>query len=338
MPQPVWPHQLIERHRHALGLGQLAGVLAAPPEVDEIAAAAEIFVLTVRHRQPVVGVDVLVRGIGRDPVGLAVLVGEHQHRTGRTLAVGVECRVEFNGMLDLDESRRLGAVTAGDTAVDVKDCAVGGFDDPRLDGLVGESGIEPQPEVDLVGDPHAEGAVASTVETVDVDALPVDAHPAGPAAGLLHVVHVGQQLPVGVAHLHRQQFPHRGGGLVVQLPFDAGGVRFDIQAPLLQRLNACPAHRPGTQVGTVGTGDGPARKQVPVPAVGHAHLDIAHPGSGVGIVAVSARQQQRAVRRRGEEVAAVRPRRIRVVYVVECRRQLVGELFIGGGVRHRCPS
>ena len=262
-----------------------------------------------------------MRGVGGDPVVLAVLVGEHQHRASRPFVVAVE----FDVVLDLDEPLRQRAVVMSDTAVDVINCAIGGFDDPRLDCAVFEAGVEPQPEVDLVGDTHAECAVPAAVEVVDADALTVDLHPTGPPARFLHVIHVGQHLAVLVAHLHRQQLPHRRGGFVVELPLDAGPVGFDVKPPLFQWLDAGPAHRPGAQVATVITGHRPAGQQIPVPAVGEADLDVAQPGSGVRVVAVAAGQQHRAVRRRGEEVAAIRPRGIGIVHLVESRRKLVSE-------------
>lgn len=77
--------------------------------------------LAVRHRQPVVGVDVLVRRVSGDAIGLAVLVSENQHRAGRPLAFTVELDV----VLDLDEPLRQVAVREGDAAVNVLYCAVG---------------------------------------------------------------------------------------------------------------------------------------------------------------------------------------------------------------------
>ena len=199
--------------------------------------------------------------------------------------------------------------------------------------MVVEAGVEPQPEVDLVGDPHPEGAVPAAVESVDADALAVDLHPTGPPARLFHVIHVGQHPAVLVAHLHRQQLPHRGGGFVVELPRDAGIVGLHVKPPLLQRLDTGPAHRPGAQVAAIAPGHRPAGQQIPVPAVGQADLDVSQPGAGVRVVAVAAGQQpcRPATRRR---VAAIRPRRIGFVHLVEGRRQLMGERLVSSGVYH----
>ena len=182
--------------------------------------------------------------------GLAVFVGEVECRPGDPLEVSVELDVVF----DLDEPLRQRAVDVGDAAVDVLDGAVGRLDEPRLDRPVLEAGVEPEPEVDLVRDPHPEGSVATAVEAVDGGALPVDLHPPGPGARLLDVEHVDDDSSVDL-DVHRQQLPHRGAGCVVHLPLDAGGVRAELHRPALQRLDAGPAQRPGAEVRAVGGGD-----------------------------------------------------------------------------------
>ena len=71
-----------------------------------------------------------------------------------------------------------------------------------------------------------------------------------------------------------------------------------------------------------------------MPTVGARHLDVPEARLGVGIVAVTRRQQEAAVGSGGEEVTTVRPGVVGMVHLVERTRKLVGERLVCGGVTH----
>ena len=176
--------------------------------------------------------------------------------------------------------------------------AIGSFEDPGFDGPVLEAGVEPQPEVDLVGTPAhrrsgrgRRGSRRREMRSPSISTQPVHL----PGSFMWYMS--ASSLPSLPCTFMRQQFPHRRGGFVVELPGDSRLLGSTSSFPLLQRLNARPAHRAGAQRrrGRRPSPAGPPtgrsadrRRESPSRSPS--------PAPGVGVVAVPAGQQQRCRR------------------------------------------
>ena len=146
-------HELVHRDGAAFGDREVLGVPGVPSCVDHAVVADH----PVGLADPVVHVGEKVLRARVDFVLFTVLVGEANGCRHGSAGVAVEADVVF----ELHEPLRERAVVMRQAAVDVLCRTVGALEDPRLDRPILEHRLEPDPEVDVLGDTYTDRPIAA---------------------------------------------------------------------------------------------------------------------------------------------------------------------------------